>query len=775
MKIYPINTTYTEVQSNEKCFGIDLGTTYSLMAQVDASYVDLTKSSKIPVHFIRFKQQSPDPFDPAIEDEKVASIVAFLNNKPFIGNNLYHLKGRDNIEFRKNIFYHWKVEMGVDHHPMYPDAVSEKLDMPYKVAGVILKYMRAMHLNDPYQPLNNSIITVPASFQANQRQDTLKAAEIAQIATHQQMLIDEPNAAFLGYFNRLSEEKRKNWAQQIQNKNILVIDFGGGTLDLSILNVNFSSTDGIMLTNKAISRYNDLGGQDLDYLIAEQFLYPKLEKKFADVTNLTTTELQCHILPQLFVLGEKLKKGICEKVSLNTLDNDPRNLDLTEQKFILENCKIKYKNDIYDLDEVQITAEEFNQLFAKLFQGKNFSFNFIDKTVTTISSSINELLEKSNVYLNELNYVLYVGGSSFNPFLQSYVSEKLPNTEHLTSHEPDKLVAEGAAVFSYFYHTHGLSLIKPITSDAIGIRTKGNKFKQIIGNGCQLPIKIALTDFTLQSNLQDEIVVPVCINSIDFPIGEMRCTIDDFYPPDTTVTIEASLNEDKVFEISVLIGGENVGTAFFNNPYSTGMVTPEQHELFQLKSQLNQAKYKRNKQEEKKYLRELIWKHSEVNNHLGVIETAEEYISKFDDQDADIWNLIYCHNSRQGRHQAAKKALEKALIINPKDSSYIYNYAITLNDKDAFEYLSSQADWIQASSIVSIKLVLLQKKLGKDWEIEAKKIIEKYKNSPDRFSDFDKRVLLPTLFQALQEPYSYVDPKKAKNTSDEKSYLTTKE
>ena len=104
--IYPTKGENVNIDKNPISIGIDLGTTYSLMATVDKSNVDFTKTHQIPVQFVRFPQFSPFEFDQTIEDEKLASIVAFYEGKPYVGNNLYHLKGHPEFEFKKNMFYH---------------------------------------------------------------------------------------------------------------------------------------------------------------------------------------------------------------------------------------------------------------------------------------------------------------------------------------------------------------------------------------------------------------------------------------------------------------------------------------------------------------------------------------------------------------------------------------------------------------------------------------------------------------------------------------------
>ena len=146
MKIYPLSKSKQLPVTQKICCGIDLGTTYTLMAVVDSKNVNFGESSRIPVQFVRISQSSPNPYESIIEDEKVASIVALIDKKLYVGNNLYHLKGKKKCEYKHNIFYHWKVEMGVEQHPMYPDAIDDKLDMPYKIAGLIMKYMKSQYL-----------------------------------------------------------------------------------------------------------------------------------------------------------------------------------------------------------------------------------------------------------------------------------------------------------------------------------------------------------------------------------------------------------------------------------------------------------------------------------------------------------------------------------------------------------------------------------------------------------------------------------------------------
>jgi tetratricopeptide (TPR) repeat protein len=373
--------------------------------------------------------------------------------------------------------------------------------------------------------------------------------------------------------------------------------------------------------------------------------------------------------------------------------------------------------------------------------------------------------------------VLYVGGSSFNPFLISKIKEKLVNAQSLVTHEPDKLVAEGAAVFSYFYYVHGLSLIKPITSDTIGIILKGNSFFPLIERGTQLPVKVTLPEFKLQSNLNDEVVVPVCINGSDYPIGEIRASLDGFYGNDETVTIEAAMTEDKIFELKVNIGDHFIGEGDFDNPFSIGKVSKEELELAQLQRKISKARLKNRKAEEKKLMRELITKHNDVGNNAGVVETCETYIRKFDDQDDWVWNMLYIGYSGMGRKSASVNALKKAIELAPGSASWIYNYSLVLereSDQKALDYLEGQPEPIKNDATVKCKIVLLKNQLNMDCKEEAKAITKEYKSGKYYFSDFDKQVLLPGIFRIAGEPFSYVKPETRKKQEDEKKYLVNK-
>lgn len=773
-KIYP--TGNSAPAPNQVCVGIDLGTTTTLCSTVRCQDVNLQKSMTIPVQHVKVKQESPNQYDNAIIDQKVASIVAIHDGKFFIGSNLYHLKGTPGYEYKTNIFYHWKLELGIDQTPMYPHAVDTRLDMPYKIAGGILNYIKRAGLHKKDE-LPNTIITVPASFQANQRNDVLKAAQSAKIRVNDGMLIDEPNAAFLGYFNNLPDAEKERWSYEVRNSNVMIIDFGGGTLDLSILNVDFRPDTGITISNIAISRYNDLGGQDIDMILAEEYLYPKVVEAYPEIAAAPLSDLNSIILPQLATIGERLKVGICNKINLRVVDRLANEVDLSQVLFEDVNSKVQYKNETYSLENISITARDFEEFFDKIFTPKDYQFKYQDKLSTSVSSSISSILEKAQIGLDRVHFVLFAGGSSYNPYLISKTTQKLSNSKPLTSHIPDTLIADGAAVYSYFYYLYGISLITPITSETIGITLEGNQFYPIIERGKSLPQEVTLPQFQLQSNLTNEIVVPICINAVDFPIGEIRAPLPSVYDLDAEVRIDAKITRDKVFEMKVYIEEQFVGNATLENPYAIGISTEEERTLFSHKAKLNQAIQRKSYQDEKEMLHSLIWDYSAVNNYKGCLESAEKYLKRFDDQDEYVWNMHYIANDELGRKEVAKKSLEHALQLNPANDMLVYNYSLLLEEDDgagkALDYLDQNNGKYNLSGYktINLKMLILRNKIGEDVQDQAKSIVEDYLNNSFDYSDFVRRTLLPRIFKIAGRAYAYVDPKRRRQKEDENKYL----
>ena len=275
--------------------------------------------------------------------------------------------------------------------------------------------------------------------------------------------------------------------------------------------------------------------------------------------------------------------------------------------------------------------------------------------------------------------------------------------------------------------------------------------------------------------MNNQIVVPICINGNDFPIGEIRSELKTMYDIDSVVKIEAELNTDKVFKMKVYINQDYIGEALFDNPYALGKISEEEKELYEMKSNLNTAIQQRNFKNEKKFQRDIIWKFSKVENYKGCLEAAEDYSKRFDDNDPDVWNMQYIANKRLGRVDAAKRCIDKAMELSPQNGVLAYNFSIFLEDSSglqaALEYLEKNKDKGETYIGIYLKIIILKHKLGYDVKKEALEYVVTYKDQPWLFTDFVKKNLLPSVFKIAGEPYSFVDPKKIRSKEDEDKLL----
>jgi molecular chaperone DnaK len=161
----------------------------------------------------------------------------------------------------------------------------------------------------------------------------------------------------------------------------------------------------------------------------------------------------------------------------------------------------------------------------------------------------------------------------------------------------------------------------------------------------------------------------------------------------------------------------------------------------------------------------------------GTVETAELFLKRFNDQDENILNILFCALKNLGRNKSATVAIKKAIEINPSESNYHYNFSLLLdvNDiKEALMYLENLSDDLKSENLIKCKIILLKNQLNQDVTIDANKIVQEYKKSPASFSNFEKSILIKPVFKIVDEPFSFVEPdKKQLNKVNNKDLLDT--
>lgn len=725
------------------CYGIDLGTSYTVVSCINTTHLSNTGNGSLPVKMVQIDQLSPLVMDATECSEMVASILAVGdNNGLYVGNKLHKLKANPDFCKDKNIFYHWKLDLGVSVKPLYPEAVRPDIDDAAKVAGKILNYCR-IHTIGKEAEWENVIITVPASFQANQRTDVIEAAKYAKIAANRQMLVDEPNAAFLGYLNQLGAEEVKNMLEG-DPKNILVIDFGGGTCDLSALTCSINHNINIAITNTAISRYNDLGGQDLDMIIAEKYLLDAFLKQDSDL-SFTPEELENYVLPQLAVMGEKLKIDLCRKLAASFISPTDIQIDkLSKYSSKLSDQVIEVDNEKYEIPKVQLSAEQLNEVTSAIFRNDEYQFTIVDKVIQSIPGVVDDIFKKSNWSKEDLHYVLLVGGSIQNPLFIRKVMELLEPSQVIVPQRPDTLVSAGAAIFSFFYYALNQTIIQPICSETIGVITLNSDFYPLIESGVQLPHKARIPTFTVQNDYQTLIEIPFCINSRDNIVGILRCPLSEIVTKTDTIEVEVGYSVDKVIDATVLVNGKPLGSVTIAKPMEPAALTPQERRLAEQGRALEAARAARDRNAEREILRGIIWEFYNVSNYTRSIAAATEYLNKFNKNDAYVWNILYCSYIDLGQRKKAAEAINKAIEISPNTASFHYNNSLLIERTDgsqeALNYLNNLPNRVLEDDAIRYRQALLEHNTGNSEP--AQRIASRFdEGKEDPWEEFDSRVL----------------------------------
>lgn len=461
-------------------FGIDLGTTNSAIAGL--AWNPLQRST-VRAACLAIKQTLPD--GSCISSDNVPSVVALKQNDLLIGTGAKWLRARSGYIPYRNIFAECKNDIGVrrTYHEAPPGFRTAR-----EVSSTILEFLMQQATGLPGSWGQQVVVTVPASFSAAQRRETISAAQAAGIFCREGMLLDEPVAAFIDYI--ITNADRLDLAPG-QEKRLLVFDFGGGTSDVAIFTITGQGEGRPMqIAPLAVSRYYQIGGGDIDRAIAHQVLLPQLLAQNSLARYTLSYQEKKRLEAPLSELAEFLKTHLCNRIMAmprHGADNpEASEMSVTmEQKFPIHAGKQELL-----LSNPFLTMADFTEVLRP-FLDQDLLYSKENEYVksNSIVAPLWNSLEQCRLDPEEIDYVLMVGGSSLIPQVADLLDGLFPESELLTYRNPAEMagaVARGAAYQALSLFQSGKGIVETVCGDRILVRT-ATAGVELIPKGAGLP------------------------------------------------------------------------------------------------------------------------------------------------------------------------------------------------------------------------------------------------------------------------------------------------
>ncbi len=648
--------------------GIDFGTSTTVVSI--ASYDE--NNNVIHTNSLRLKQKLPD--GTICSSEIVPSVIAWLDNQIFVGEGASQLKYQ--LKRGKNIWYSFKMELGEDLGAKYYESELREVPPfnirnPKDAARVFFSYLRYLITEYcQYNNLSNDLlyaVSIPASFEANQRKDLLDALMANDMKISKQALIDEPNAAFISYAVTCATEGRPLYINPDYNSKVLVFDFGGGTCDISMLEIGQSS-NGLFSKNIAISKFTKLGGDDIDRYITYHYLMPRFLEANGKKKEQFRTNERKHIASALYKVAERLK--ILTNKSLATLTTafvmpSIKNSEAktsVESEVVVNTSKGELREKSFYLTYKEMT--DTMNVFLKKGQGKTTRIKGEDE-YNSIYSPIDDAIKKSHVSKTEIDYILLIGGSAQSPYIQEELKEYFEDSDVLVPSNLQTHVSRGAAIHSLLFNGMNKCVIQPISSEQILIITKDEKPKVILPAGTQIPCDtIVINDLVTSREGQKIVELPICVGNVNKLLFNLKIesALPGGFPINSPIQLAIEVNSDKMLNAKATCLGVVCHIEPLS-PFANKELSTEERVALKAERQANLEAELNGGVPSKQTLIALRRAYDKAGHTFKAAETYELQNELY--PEADAYNRIGVLYGNVGETDKAIEFFEKALEENP--------------------------------------------------------------------------------------------------------------